>query len=240
MKEVSFPLAFLAGILSFLSPCVLPLIPSYVSFITGISFRDLTVGADRKRIRHLTITNSIAFIAGFSVLFIILGVSSSAIGRFFYAYMNALRIIGGVLVIIFGFFIAGFLKLDFLMPEKKIHLVGKPAGYIGTFVVGMVFGAGWSPCIGPILGTILVYAGAKGSALFGFQLLSVYSLGLAIPFFLSAVGINIFIMYSVKVARHMRVITIISGLLLIVFGIMLLTDQLRTVGKLMPDLGIKF
>jgi cytochrome c-type biogenesis protein len=239
MKEVSFPLAFLAGVLSFLSPCVLPLIPSYVSFITGISFRDLTVGTDRKRIRHLTITNSIAFIAGFSVLFMVLGISSSAIGRFFYEYMNALRIIGGVLVIIFGLFISGFLKLDFLMPEKKIHLAGKPAGYIGTFVVGMAFGAGWSPCIGPILGTILVYAGTKGSALFGFQLLSAYSLGLAIPFFLSAVGINIFLICSVKVARHMRLIMIISGLLLIIFGIMLLTDQLRTLGKLMPDLGIK-
>jgi cytochrome c-type biogenesis protein len=239
MKEVSFPLAFLAGILSFLSPCVLPLVPSYVSFITGISFRDLTVGADRKKIRRLTVTNSIAFIAGFSVFFIILGVSSSAIGRFFYEYMNALRIIGGILVIIFGLFIAGFLKLDFLMPEKKIHLAGKPAGYIGTFVVGMAFGAGWSPCIGPILGTILVYAGTKGSALFGLQLLSVYSLGLAIPFFLSAVGINIFLMYSIRLARHMRVIMIVSGLLLIIFGVMLLTDQLRTLGKLMPDLGIK-
>jgi len=239
MKEVSYPLAFLTGILSFLSPCVLPLVPSYVSFITGISFRDLTVGTDRKRIRRLTITNSIAFIAGFSVLFMILGVSSSAIGRFFFEYVDAIRIIGGVLIIIFGFFIAGFLKLNFLMPEKKIHLAGKPAGYIGTFVVGMAFGAGWSPCIGPILGTILVYAGTKGSALFGFQLLAVYSLGLAIPFFLSAVGINVFLMYSVKVSRHMRVIMIISGLLLIVFGIMLLTDQLRTLGKLMPDLGMK-
>jgi cytochrome c-type biogenesis protein len=240
MKEVSFPLAFLAGVLSFLSPCVLPLVPSYVSFITGISFKDLTVGKDRKKIRYLTVAHSIAFIAGFSALFIALGISSSAIGRFFFEYMNALRIIGGILVIIFGLFIAGFLRLDFLMPEKKMHLAGKPAGYIGTFFVGMAFGAGWSPCIGPILGTILVYAGTRGSALFGFQLLAVYSLGLAIPFFLSAVGINVFLMYSIKIARHMRVITIISGLLLIIFGVMLLTDQLRTLGKLMPDLGIKF
>jgi cytochrome c-type biogenesis protein len=240
MKEVSFPLAFLAGVLSFLSPCVLPLIPSYVSFITGISFRDLTVGKDRKKIRYLTITNSIAFIAGFSALFIVLGVSSSAIGRFLYEYMNLIRIAGGILVIIFGLFIAGFLKLDFLMPEKKLHLSGKPAGYIGTFFVGMAFGAGWSPCIGPILGTILVYAGTKGSALFGFQLLSVYSLGLAIPFFLSAVAINFFLIYSVKVVRHMRVIMVISGLLLIIFGVMLLTDQLSVLGRLMPNLGIKF
>ena len=240
MKEVSFPLAFLAGVLSFLSPCVLPLVPSYVSFITGISFKELTVGTDRKKIRRLTITNSLAFIAGFSVFFILLGVSSSEIGRFLSGYANLIRIIGGILVIIFGLFIAGFLRLDFLMPEKKIRLSGKPAGYIGTFIVGMTFGAGWSPCIGPILGTILVYAGAKGSALFGFQLLSVYSLGLAVPFFLSAVAINLFLMYSIRVARHMRVVKIGSGLLLILFGIMLLTDQLRTLGRLMPDLGIKF
>jgi len=240
MNDVSLPLAFLAGILSFLSPCVLPLIPSYVSFITGISFKDLTAGVDRKRVRYMTITNSIAFIAGFSSVFIALGVSSSAVGRVLFEYVDLLRIIGGILVIIFGLFIAGFLKLDFLMPQKKIHLSGKPAGYIGTFLVGMTFAAGWSPCIGPILGAILVYAGSKGSALFGFQLLFVYSLGLAVPFFISAIAINVFLSYSPKIAKHMRVIMIISGLLLIIFGIMLLTDQIRVIGRIFPDFGIKF
>jgi len=240
MQDISFPLAFLAGILSFLSPCVLPLIPSYVSFITGISFKDLTVGVDRKRVRYLTMTNSLAFIAGFSSVFIGLGISSSAIGGFLFQYMDMIRIIGGVLVIIFGFFIAGFLKLDFLMREKKIHLSGKPAGYIGTFIVGMTFAAGWSPCIGPILGAILVYAGAKGSALYGFQLLAVYSLGMAIPFFLSALAINVFLSYSPKIAKFMRVIMIASGLLLIIFGVLLLTDQIRVFSRLLPDFGIKF
>jgi cytochrome c-type biogenesis protein len=240
MQDISFPLAFIAGILSFLSPCVLPLIPSYVSFITGISFKDLTVGVDRKRVRYLTMTNSLAFIAGFSSVFIGLGISSSAIGGFLFQYMDMIRIIGGVLVIIFGFFIAGFLKLDFLMKEKKIHLSGKPAGYIGTFIVGMTFAAGWSPCIGPILGAILVYAGSKGSALYGFQLLAVYSLGMAIPFFLSALAINVFLSYSPKIAKFMRVIMIASGLLLIVFGILLLTDQIRVLARFLPDVGIKF
>jgi cytochrome c-type biogenesis protein len=240
MQDISFPLAFLAGILSFLSPCVLPLIPSYVSFITGISFKDLTVGVDRKRVHYLTMTNSLAFIAGFSSVFIGLGISSSAIGGFLFQYMDTIRVIGGVLVIIFGFFIAGFLKLDFLMKEKKIHLSGKPAGYIGTFIVGMTFAAGWSPCIGPILGAILVYAGAKGSALYGFQLLAVYSLGMAIPFFLSALAINVFLSYSPKIAKSMRVIMIASGLLLIIFGVLLLTDQIRVLGRLLPNVGIKF
>jgi cytochrome c-type biogenesis protein len=239
MKDISFPLAFFAGVLSFLSPCVLPLVPSYVSFITGISFKDLTVGLDRKRTRYLTLTNSGAFIAGFSTVFIALGVSSSAVGRILIGYMDVIRVIGGVLIIVFGFFIAGFLKLDFLMRDKKVRLSGKPAGYIGTFVVGMTFAAGWSPCIGPILGTILVYAGSKGSALYGLQLLSVYSLGLAVPFFISALAINVFLSYSPKVAKSMRLIMIASGLLLIIFGILLLTDQLRTLGRFLPDFGIK-
>jgi len=240
MNDISLPLAFLAGVLSFLSPCVLPLIPSYVSFITGISFKDLTVGTDRKKIHYLTITNSIAFILGFSTVFIALGVSSSAVGSFFFQYMDMIRIIGGVLVIIFGLFIAGILKLDFLMIQKKISLSGKPAGYIGTFVVGMTFAAGWSPCIGPILGTILVYAGSKGSALYGFQLLAAYSLGLGVPFFLSALAINVFLSYSPKLAKFMRAIMLISGLLLIIFGILLLTDQIRVLTRLLPDFGIKF
>jgi len=240
MKDVSFSLAFLAGILSFLSPCVLPLVPSYLSFITGISFKDLTVGTDKKKIRYITLTNSLTFILGFSSVFIALGVSSSAVGRFFFSYADIIRILGGIVIIFFGLFIAGFLRLDFLMIQKKIYLSGKPAGYIGTFIIGMTFAAGWSPCIGPILGAILVYAGSKGSAYYGFQLLAAYSLGMAVPFLIAALGINVFLTYSAKLAKHMRVIMIVSGVLLIAFGIMLLTDQLRTLGKLMPDLGIKF
>ena len=240
MNDVSFPLAFLAGVLSFLSPCVLPLVPSYVSFITGISFKELTVSPDRHKIRYLTVTHSLAFIGGFSSVFIGLGVSSSVIGSFFFDYLDAIRILGGVLVIIFGLFISGFLKLDFLMKDKKLYLSGKPGGYIGTFFVGMTFAAGWSPCIGPILGTILVYAGAQGSYLYGLKLLSVYSLGLALPFFLSAVGFNAFLSHTPRVVKHIRVIMVISGIILILFGIMLLTDQIRVIGKLLPDVGIKF
>ncbi len=240
MKDVSFSLAFLAGILSFLSPCVLPLVPSYVSFITGISFEDLTGSTDRKRIRNLTITSSLAFILGFSAVFISLGASSSAVGRLLFEYQDWIRIIGGILIIIFGLFIAGFLKLDFLMKDRKIHLSGRPAGYAGTFIIGMTFAAGWTPCIGPILGSILLYASTKGSAVYGFKLLAVYSLGLAVPFFVSSLAINSFLSYSKKLQRYMRVIMIISGLLLIVFGIMLLTNRLRELTGLFPDFGINF
>ncbi len=240
MKDVSFSLAFLAGVLSFLSPCVLPLVPSYVSFITGVSFDDLTQGADRRRIRFLTVTNSLTFIAGFSVVFVALGASSSAVGQFFYAYQDWIRIIGGVLVIFFGLFVSGLIRLDFLTRERKFHLSGKPAGYLGTFFVGMTFAAAWTPCIGPILGTILLYASSKGSAVYGFNLLAVYSLGLAVPFFLSSLMFNSFLSYSAKIRKYMRVIMIASGGLLIVFGILLLTNNVRQLTSLFPDLGINF
>lgn len=240
MKDISFTLAFLAGVLSFLSPCVLPLVPSYVSFITGMSFKDLTGGADRKKVRNLTITNSLVFIAGFSAVFIALGASSSAAGRLLFEYQDSIRIIGGILIIIFGLFIAGFLKLDFLMRERKLHLAGRPAGYIGTFAIGMTFAAGWTPCIGPILGSILLYASSKGSALYGIKLLSVYSLGLALPFLISSLAINSFLSYSRKLQKYMRAIMIISGLLLMAFGVILLTNRLKDITGLFPDFGINF
>jgi cytochrome c-type biogenesis protein len=240
MKDVSFSLSFLAGLLSFLSPCVLPLVPSYISFITGVSFEDLKSSADRKRIRFLTITNSLSFIAGFSLIFVALGASSSVVGKFLFEYQDWIRIIGGVVVIFFGLFVSGVLKLDFLTRERKFHLSGKPAGYVGTFFVGMTFAAAWTPCIGPILGTILVYASSKGSAIYGFKLLAVYSLGLAVPFFLSSLMFNSFLSYSGKIRKYMRVIMIISGLLLIIFGILLLTNNVRQLTSFFPDIGINF
>jgi len=240
IKDVSYPLAFLAGVLSFLSPCVLPLLPSYVSFITGLSFKDLTVRVDRKGVRYLTITNSLAFIGGFSFVFIALGVSSSAAGGLLFQYIDYIRIIGGILVIIFGLFISDILSLDFFMKDKRIHLTGKPAGYFGTFLVGMTFAAGWSPCVGPYLGTILLYAGSKGSMIYGLKLLTVYSLGLGIPFLLSALAVNTFLSYSPRIVKYMRAIKIVSGVILIIFGIMLLTDQLRVLSNILPDFGIKF
>jgi cytochrome c-type biogenesis protein len=238
MTEVTYPLAFLAGVLSFLSPCVLPLVPSYISFITGMSFEEMTEAADTRRVRLLTITNSLAFVLGFSVVFIALGASTSYVGQLFRQYQDEIRIAGGVLVIIFGLFIAGLFKPGFMMKEKKFHLTGRPSGYMGAFVVGLVFAAGWTPCIGPILGGILLYATSQGSMALGFKLLSVYSLGLALPFLLSALAINTFLSYTKVLNRYMKPIMLLSGLVLIAFGVLLLMDKVSEVATYFPDIGI--
>lgn len=239
--DPTYPLAFFAGALSFFSPCVFPLLPSYVSFITGISFEKLTADSaeERAKIKRLTLSNSVFFVLGLSVVYIALGASSSVIGRFFREYQDAIRIAGGILIIIFGLFIAGILKMDFLMRERKFHLHGRPTGYLGAFLIGMTFAAGWTPCIGPILGSILAISASKGQAGYGFKLLSIYSLGFAIPFLLSALAINSFLLYSKRLMKYMKVIMFLSGLVLIAFGVLLLTNNLRMISGLMPDIGVE-
>jgi cytochrome c-type biogenesis protein len=233
--------ALVAGLLSFLSPCVLPLMPSYLSFITGISFENLQNAADnRQRIQLLTLANSLFFILGFSLVFISLGASSSIIGRIFANFQDWLRIIGGVVIIFFGLFVSGVLKANFLQREKRLHLRGKPAGYMGSTIVGTAFAAGWTPCIGPILGTILLYASAQGSTLYGVKLLSMYSLGLAIPFLFASLAFNSFLSYSKRIRKHMRVIMVANGILLMVFGILLLTNKLTMLASLFPSFTVTF
>lgn len=239
MRDISFPLAFLAGTVSFLSACVLPLVPSYVSFITGMSFEDLTSAINRKKVRILTLVNSSLFVLGFSAVFIGLGASSSYIGNVLYAYQEPMRIFGGILIIVFGLFISGLFNLNFLMREKRVQLKGRPPGYAGAFFVGTAFAAGWTPCIGPILGSILMVAAAKASTIYGVKLLAVYSAGLAVPFLLTSLAFNSFLSYSRKLLRYMRPIKIASGVLLIMFGVILLTNQLGTVTGWFPGLEIK-
>ena len=245
MQEITFIGAFVAGVLSFLSPCVLPLIPSYLTFITGASFSELTdteaTKEQRRHVRMLTMTNSLVFIMGFSTVFTALGATSSLLGQALVDYDDWIRIIGGVLVIIFGLFISGIIKLDFLQHEKKIHLTGKPAGYIGTYLVGMAFAAGWTPCVGPILGAILMKASLEGSAAAGMRLLAVYSLGLGLPLFIASLSVNSFLVYSKSLLKHMRVIMLVSGFILIIFGVLMLTDNVRWLSGLLPaewDIGL--
>ena len=238
MSEIGYITAFLGGLLSFLSPCVLPLIPSYLSFITGMSFDDFQKG-DKKKVRRLTIVNSSAFILGFSTVFILLGVFSSVVGKFLAVYYDQIRIIGGSIIILLGLYVMGVLKLNFLQYERRVHLHSKPKGHFGSFVVGLTFGAGWTPCIGPILGSILLIASTSGSAMQGFWLLLVYSLGLAVPFMITALAINSFLSHFSAIQKYMRLIMMLSGLLLIAFGLIMLTDNLPMLLSITPDLGVE-
>ena len=238
MSEIGYITAFLGGLLSFLSPCVLPLIPSYLSFITGMSFEDFKTG-DKKRIRKITLINSAAFVCGFSTVFILLGVFSSVVGKFMAVYYDHIRIIGGSLIILMGLYVMGIMKLDFLSYEKRVHLHSKPKGHFGSYIVGLTFGAGWTPCIGPILGSILLIASTSGSAVQGFWFLLAYSLGLAIPFMITSLTINSFLSHFTAIQKYMRLIMILSGLLLIAFGVIMLTDNLPMLLSIAPDLGVE-
>lgn len=225
MSNVPFFIALAAGFLSFLSPCVLPLLPSYLSFITGVSLEELIQRGKDSRMRKITIINSLIFIFGFSLVFVLLGTSVSLAGNILFRYQIWITRIGGIFIIIFGLHLTGVLNLSLLQREKRIHLGRRPLGYLGSFLAGIVFAAGWSPCIGPILGAILFYAASQNSILLGISLLAVYSLGLAIPFFLSSLALQLFLEYYAKLRKHLRLVSLISGSLLIAVGVLLATNN---------------
>ena len=234
--NISFAVAFSAGLLSFLSPCVLPLVPSYLSYITGLSLEELTV-SDR-RARTAAMKHSLVFIAGFSAIFILFGVSATALGRFFLTHQAALRQIGGAIMIFFGLAVAGVIRPAFLMRDTRLHLNEKPAGVIGSFLVGIAFGAGWTPCVGPILGTILLYASSVESMATGVGLLVAYSIGLGLPLFLASLGVPTFLARFKQSARFLPIISRVTGLLLVAIGVMLMTRLLPRLTALFSDLGI--
>jgi len=201
-EEISVFIAFIAGILSFVSPCVLPLIPSYLSFITGVSFDELAELENRREIRRRTLIHSLLFVAGFSLVFILMGASATYIGGIFRKYQRLITVGGGIIITILGLHIAGVINLRFLEREKRLHLEKKPLGYLGTIIVGITFAAGWTPCIGPILGAILVYASTKEQLFTGIILLTAYSVGLGLPFILSSLAFNTFMSYSRSLLKH--------------------------------------
>lgn len=235
---ISSLIAFSAGFLSFASPCVLPLLPSYVSFITGLSLDELTKGRDKAHVKGIIIRNSLTFIAGFSFVFILLGASATLIGQILITYQALIRKVGGVIVVLLGFYIMGLLRMDLLSSEKKIHLEGRPAGYLGSFLVGITFAAGWTPCVGPILGGILLYASTSGSVMSGISLLSAYSIGLGLPLFITSLGVNTFITYFKKINKYIRFVSLASGLFLILVGVMIFTDSFTLITALLSKYGI--
>ena len=219
--DVGIAIAFTAGVFSFLSPCVLPLVPSYLTFVTGMSLEDLQEGVNRKA----TFMHSMLFVVGFSTIFILLGASASFLGQFLRQYELLIARIGGVIIIVLGLHLAGVFRLTPLMREKRVHLADKPAGYLGTLGVGMAFGAGWTPCIGPILGAILTYGMTQETMWAGVGLLSVYSLGLAVPFLIASLALDWFLQSFKRFRKWIPVVEKASGVLLVILGILLLTGQ---------------
>jgi len=229
--NISFIGAFFAGFLSFLSPCVLPLIPSYITYITGLSFADLQEEHPAHKVRQQTIIHSLLFIAGFTIVFVLLGASATFIGGFLQEHMALIRKVGGVLIIIFGIHVTGLVPIHALLGEKRVSIQRKPAGYLGSLLVGLAFAAGWTPCIGPILASILMVAATEDTVYHGIALLLTYSMGLAIPFLLSALAMHKFLVLFNRFKKHIRIFEIVTGLFLIVVGVMIFTNYLTVLGR---------
>lgn len=213
------------GIVSFISPCILPLIPSYVSYITGISFEDLVDASARRRNLRITVLHSLAFVGGFTVIFVLLGATVSLMGQLLIEYLRYIRIGGGILMIILGLFVAEVIPIPFLQQDAKFHLKSRPAGFVGTFVIGIVFAAGWTPCTGPFLSGVLMQAAQADTMATGMVFLAFYSIGIGVPFILSAVAISAFLTFFNRLKRYYKTIKIVSGAILVLMGILLVADK---------------
>jgi cytochrome c-type biogenesis protein len=210
--------SFTAGLLSFLSPCVLPLIPSYVTFITGLGLEDAA------RARRTAVVHALLFVLGFSLIFIALGATATVLGRVLLAYRGVLSRVGGLLIILFGLYTLGAVRLGALSVERRVHLADKPVGYLGTVLVGVAFGAGWTPCIGPILGSILLYTSSAADLRQGVLLLATYSLGLAVPFLVAAAFVPRFLAFFARARGRLVWFTRAAGVLMVLVGVLLVTD----------------
>lgn len=230
-SNISYAVSFIAGLLMFLSPCIFPLIPTYISYLTGVSFKELSEGSafpeEKRKVRILSIVHSLMFIIGFSIVFVLLGATATALGNILYEFQGILRKIGAVLIIIFGLFIMGVIRIGFLQKERRISYRKEGINYIGSVLVGATFALAWTPCVGPILGSILVYASSTADLYLGIRLLGVFSLGMAIPFFLTALLMSSFLLYFAKIKKYIRWVNMAGGIILVVFGILILSGGIR-------------
>jgi cytochrome c-type biogenesis protein len=224
MAGIPLPLAaFVAGVLSFLSPCVLPLVPGYVSLISGTSVETL-VAQDRRLLRSVML-NSLMFIIGFSLVFILLGAGATAMGQVVGRFRRDLTFVAGLIIIVFGLHLTGLFKIKALYADKRLHEVKGGSSPLGAFVVGFAFAFGWTPCIGPILAGILTLAAAEETVTKGMALLAVYSAGLAVPFLLTSLGVDRFLAFYGRFRRHLHAVEVASGVLLIVIGALVLSGR---------------
>ena len=238
IPQISLIAAFSAGLLSFVSPCVLPLVPSYISYITGLSVEQLTDASERVKFKKAIVLNSLLFIAGFSSVFIAFGASASLLGQVLITYQDHIRRFGGALIVVFGLYLLGILNLNFLKMEHRFQFRSRPAGYVGSFLIGVAFAAGWTPCVGPVLGSILLYASTTDSLVSGVVLLTSYSLGLGLPLFLTALGVDRFLAYFKQARAYLWGVSTVSGVLLVVVGVMVYANSLTMVTSFLERYGI--
>ena len=227
--------AFGAGILTFVSPCVLPLMPAYICYITGLSLEELKTGD--KNSLHYIVLNTLFFIIGFTIVFTLLGASATFFGSIIVSHKDILRWIGGILIIVFGLHIAGVSPIKFLYKEKSLSIKKKPAGFIGSFFVGITFAIAWTPCVGPILSSILIFASTQETIKKGIFLLIAYSLGLGVPLLITSLAINQFFKLFNKIKRYFKIIEIAGGIILIIMGIFIITDKFNLLTQLLGSFG---
>jgi cytochrome c-type biogenesis protein len=226
MPDVSIYAVFFAGLISFLSPCVLPLVPGYISIVSGVSLDQLKAEAKGSSIMRAVLLNSVMFILGFSILFIAEGATATWLGKSLAREWSILLRIAGAVIVVFGLHMIGIFKINFLYQDKRLHSVQKPRGLFGALVLGMAFAFGWSPCLGPILATVLTLASEKKTVTEGVLLLAVYSMGLGIPFLLTSLGLNQFLSFYSRFKRHFLAVERVSGVLVVVIGILIMTNNL--------------
>ena len=234
--QVSFGLAFLAGVVSFLSPCILPVVPSYLAFISGLTLDELSDGTATSA-RKAAALNSILFVLGFAAVFMTMGFVATAAGQAVGRALPLVNRAGGVIIILFGLQVTGLVRLPGLAREARVHLSSKPAGTVGSLLVGVAFGAGWTPCIGPILASILFYAGFEATMVEGTLLLATYALGLGIPFVLASVGFNWFLAGAGNLRAWMVPLERVAGTVLIGIGLLMVTGRFAILTAFLADLG---
>ena len=229
MQNVGILTAFVFGLLSFVSPCVLPIVPGYISFISGVSLDEMQSAEHKKSALRSIMVNSLFFISGFTLIFVLLGATATTLGKTFNEYYSTISRIAGVLLIVFGLQMMGLFRIDFLNYEKRFHIRQRKLGKFGSFLVGTAFAFGWTPCIGPVLAAILVIASQQDTVYKGIGLLASYSLGLGIPFFLTGLSINAFFNVFNKVKKHFHAIELAGGAMLVVLGVLMITNYLTII-----------
>lgn len=232
--SVPLGLAFLAGLVSFLSPCVFPIVPSYVGFVTGLTLDELRDGS-RADARRQAALHAALFVLGFSLVFLALGASATALGGVLRRSLPLLQQVGGVVIAGFGLYLLGLLRVPALMRERRVQFASKPAGKLGSVVVGVAFGAGWTPCVGPVLASVLLYASFEETLLRGTVLLGAYALGLGIPFFLAAVALNWFLAGSRRVRRWLLPLERAAGAVMVLVGVLLFTGRFAVISSFLSQ-----